>query len=285
MTGAGSCQTRPVPDTDQERLARLLAAYDNQVRPAEARDPGPGAHAEPDGPVTRVVGRAQGFVHAPAELALDGDELDALIARQRDFFAARGEEVEWKTRAHDRPADLGRRLVAAGFVAEERETVLIGSAADLAAEPEPTLPAEVVIRQVTADADMHRIAALESEIWGRDLSGLATSLIGRVRGDGGPAAVFVAEAGDRIVSAAWLVFVPGTEFAGLWGGSTLAEWRGRGIYRSLLSRRARLAVAHDVRYLQVDATEDSRPVLERLGFAVVTHTTPYVWTPPATPTP
>jgi hypothetical protein len=279
VTGAGSCQTRPVHNADHVRLARLLSAYDDQVRPAEARDLGPGVHAEPDGPVTRVVGRAQGFLSVPAELGVDGEELDALIARQRDFFAARGEAVEWKTRAHDRPAGLCGRLAAAGFVPEERETVLIGSAADLAAEPAPEPPAEVAIRQVTEDADMHRIAELESEIWGMDLSGLATDLIGRVRGGAGPAAVFAAEAGGRVVSAAWVLFLPGTEFAGLWGGSTLVAWRGRGIYRSLLSRRARLAVARGVRYLQVDASEDSRPVLERLGFAVVTHTTPYVWKP------
>jgi hypothetical protein len=37
----------------------------------------------------------------------------------------------------------------------------------------------------------------------------------------GTMAVFVAEAGGEVVSTAWLVFKPGTEFAGLWGGSTL----------------------------------------------------------------
>jgi hypothetical protein len=34
-----------------------------------------------------------------------------------------------------------------------------------------------------------------------------------------------------------------------------------------------------VKYLQVDASEDSRPILEGLGFVAVTTTTPYVWTP------
>lgn len=41
-----------------------------------------------------------------------------------------------------------------------------------------------------------------------------------------------------MVSAAWLVIIPGTEFAALWGGSTLAEWRRKGIYRALVARRA-----------------------------------------------
>ena len=62
--------------------------------------------------------------------------------------------------------------------------------------------------------------------------------------------------------------------------STLAAWRGRGIYRALVAVRARRAVARGVRYLQVDASDDSAPILRRLGFGAVTTTTPYVWTPP-----
>jgi hypothetical protein len=36
-----------------------------------------------------------------------------------------------------------------------------------------------------------------------------------------------------------------------------------------------------VRYLEVDASDDSAPILRRLGFRAVTTTTPYVWMPPA----
>jgi hypothetical protein len=87
------------------------------------------------------------------------------------------------------------------------------------------------------------------------------------------------EAGGRVVSAALLVFKPGTDFAGLWGGSTVLEWRGRGIYRALVAERAKLACARAVRYLQVDASDASLPILLKLGFEAVTTTTPYVWTP------
>jgi 3-oxoadipate enol-lactonase len=38
-----------------------------------------------------------------------------------------------------------------------------------------------------------------------------------------------------------------------------------------------------VRYIEVDASDDSRPILERLGFVTVTTTTPYVWPPPTGP--
>jgi hypothetical protein len=32
-------------------------------------------------------------------------------------------------------------------------------------------------------------------------------------------------------------------------------------------------------YLLVDASDDSRPILERLGFAAITTTTPFKWSP------
>ena len=75
-----------------------------------------------------------------------------------------------------------------------------------------------------------------------------------------------------------LQVVPGTDFAGIWGGSTLPEYRGRGIYRALVSARARSAVDLGVRYLHSDSTDMSRPILERSGLVPVTTTTPYVWT-------
>ncbi|MGW0875432.1 hypothetical protein ACWD3Z_33850 [Streptomyces sp. NPDC002740] len=100
----------------------LLAAYDAQLRGAP---PHAATHA-PDGPLTRAVGPLRALVSGPPDLGLHGRELDELIARQRDFFAARGEAVEWRLRAHDTPADLPDRLAAAGFTPHPPSTVLIG---------------------------------------------------------------------------------------------------------------------------------------------------------------
>jgi GNAT superfamily N-acetyltransferase len=120
---------------------------------------------------------------------------------------------------------------------------------------------------------------MESEVWGEDFAWLAKDLQGRVAAEPGNVVVLVAEAAGRVVSAAWLVFKDGTDFAGLWGGSTLVEWRGQGIYKALVARRAQIAQNRGVKYLQVDASEDSEPILRRLGFIAITTTTPYVWTP------
>lgn len=262
----------------------LLAAYDGQLRGAP-RVPPAGVTYEEDGPLARAVGQFRGFVTAPADLGVTGGDLDALIARQRDFFAARGEAVEWKVRGHDRPADLPERLLAAGFAAEDQETVFIGLTDRLAAEVElpdgPDGPDGVGIRQVTSDEDFRRVARMLGVVWGLDFGWLAGDLAARRAAAPEDLAVFVAEAGGEVVSAAWLVRRAGTDFAGLWGGSTLPAWRGRGIYRALVATRARLAAGLGVPYLQVDASADSAPILRGLGFHAVTTTTPYVWTPPA----
>ena len=258
----------------------LLRAYDEQMR--GIGNPGrAGLIVERDGPVLRVAGQHRGFVTGPRDLGVDGPELDALVARQRDYFAARGQAVEWKTRGHDRPASLTGRLRAAGFVPEDRETVVIGVAADMAGDP--AVPAGTVLREVTADADLNAIAAMESAIWGQDMSFIGEDLIARRAYAPADIMVFAVtdEAAGQVVSAAWIIFYPGTDFAYLAGGSTLAAWRKRGIYRALVAVRAARAAARGTRFVMVDASDDSAPILGSLGFTAVTTTTPYVWTPGA----
>src|SRR4030095_16904448 len=93
----------------------------------------PGATLVFDGPVRRLSGvDDRGFVTYISVADLAPPDLDALIARQRDVFAAEGQAVEWKLHGHDEPPDLADRLRAAGFEPEEQETVLIGLAEPLA---------------------------------------------------------------------------------------------------------------------------------------------------------
>lgn len=255
------------------KAAVLLAAYDDQLRGgAEAAD----VPTSTDGPVIRVEYPNRGFV---SYRSLEGiDDLDALIVRQRDYFAGKNQPVEWKTRGHDLPADLTDRLTAAGFVAEERETVVIAESADIVERLSGRDQIEgVTIRRTAEESDFARIAAMESTVWDQDWSWLTDDLIRRQAT--GLTDIFVAEAGGEVVSAAWAVYKKGTDFTGLWGGSTLAQWRGKGIYKALVAVRAARAVELGYKYLQVDASDDSSPILQRLGFLAVTTTTPYVYTP------
>ncbi|WP_117666111.1 GNAT family N-acetyltransferase [Micromonospora sp. MW-13] len=257
----------------------LREAYDNQLR-ASVPDPLPaGVTVERDGPLVRILGLDHGGFLSYRDLGgLTGAALDELIARQVEVFRTRGEPVEWKLHGHDEPADLPDRLRAAGFVPEEREAVVIGPVAPLAAAL-PVVPEGIRLREVTARADLDRIVVMEEEVWGGSRGHLADGLEREIATDPQSITVVVAEAGETVVSAGWVRYVPGTGFATLWGGSTLQGWRRRGVYRALVSHRARLAAQRGRTLLQVDASDDSRPILERLGLVPVTTTTPYIYTP------
>jgi GNAT superfamily N-acetyltransferase len=260
--------------------SELLTAYDAELRTHVPSRLPEGVTFERDGPLLRWYGAAgRGFVLYRDLDGLAGPELDELIARQVRVYAERGESFEWKLHGHDRPADLPERLRAAGLVPEEEETVVIAPVAEIAGPPR--LPEGVSIREVTARSDFERIEGLERTIWGEDHGWLPDMLESEQRADPEGLAVVVAEAGGDVVCAAWARFEGGTSFVTLWGGATLPEWRGRGIYRATVAHRANLAAERGFRFLEVDASSDSRPILERLGFTPVTTTTPYVWSPPA----
>ncbi|WP_229399478.1 GNAT family N-acetyltransferase [Micromonospora okii] len=260
-------------------VTTLREAYDAQLRP-EIPDPLPaGVTVERDGPLVRVLGLDhRGFLTYRNLGGLAGAELDELIARQVAFFRERGEAVEWKLNGHDEPADLADRLRAAGFEPEGQETVVVGPVAALAGAV-PVLPDGVRLREVTARADLERIAELERKVWGVDRSHLVPGLLKEIEADPQSITIVVAEAGETVVCAGWVRYLRGTGFASFWGGATLPEWRGRGIYRALVGYRARLAQQRGLTLVQVDCSPDSRPILERLGLVAVTTTTPYIYTP------
>jgi GNAT superfamily N-acetyltransferase len=275
----------------------LLALYDEQER-ARLDAHGEGEVVERVGGVVRVLyGSGRCFVTAPG---LDDADADAAIAEQVRFFAGldggAGRAFEWKVYGHDRPADLGRRLVAAGFRAEDDEAFVVGSTTDVLAATEGTrLPAGLRLREVdaaTLERDVVRIADLHTEVWGEPIPGYAERLLADKRADPSAVRLYVVETTDgaaRVVSAARLELRPAwpgdadgrprSDFAGLWGGSTVADWRGRGVYRSLVRVRAQHAAEAGVPWLQVDASPDSRPILERLGLRVLDTTTPHIWDP------
>ena len=260
--------------------AALLAAYDAQLR-VRVPDPLPaGWTVDRDGPLVRFRPQGdRGWVLYRDLGGLEGAALDELIERQVRQFTDLGGRFEWKYHGHDLPADLPARLVAHGFVPEDLETIEIGRVDAIAGPPRP--PDGVTLREVTARRDLERIADLESKVWDEDNADYADQLEVEIAADPTALTVVVAEAGDTVVSAAWMRFERGTEFATMWGGATLAEWRGRGIYRALVAYRANLAAERGFRYLETDASRDSQPILEQLGFVPVTTSTPYVWAPPA----
>lgn len=250
----------------------LLALYDDQLRRA-ARPDGPGCRIERAGSVVRQTGPAHAW-NGVLWSGLDDGTADAAIAAQLAHYRAEGVPFEWKLYGHDGPADLGARLLAAGFEAEEPETLLVAEAAGQGGAVE--LPDGVELREVTDPEGVRQVVEVHERAFGTDSSDLGRRLLDRLAADPGTVTAVLALADGVPVSAARLELYPGTDFAGLWGGGTVEEWRGRGLYRALVAHRARVAAAHGHRWLQVDAAPTSRPILQRLGFVPLTTTTPYV---------
>jgi hypothetical protein len=196
---------------------------------------------------------------------------DALAHYQQDQGI---EKVEWKTRGHDHAPALHEILLKNGFIPDEPESIMIGEARLLAVDV--PLPAGVTLRRVTEEADVRMMSAMQDEVFGDPNADMADALLHRLAIDDGME-LWVAEAEGRFVSAGRLEPVRGTNFAGIWGGATRIEWRGRGIYRALTAARAHSALRMGKTLINSDSTECSRPILERSGLVKVSTTTPYRW--------
>ena len=243
--------------------SEILARYDTEMRQGPSLDPG--IRIDRVGSIVRAAGRYNCILYSH----LDADNVDAAIAEQKTHFRAAGTEVEWKVYAHDPPADLAARLEAAGFKADDPETLMAFDLAnDLADSPTAT---RIDIRRIH---DMHGLAdliAVNRAIWTHGSESIYKSYAERLHD---PSLVlYVAYENEEPVAAARLEMPAHRTFAGLWGGCTLSAYRGRGFFRALVATRAREARAHGFRFLNVDAAETSRPILERLGFTALTGVT------------
>jgi hypothetical protein len=265
---------------DDSNRARFLAAYDEQLR-TDAETPS-AIKVTRLGPlrlVTFLNGR--GFVTYQNLGGADERGIRSLVSEALTHYQADPEitRVEWKTRGHDHAPGLHEALREHGFTPDDPESIMIGEAAALAVDV--PLPSGVTLRRVTEEFDVRAMSAMQDEVFGDPVSNeMADALLRRLSlGDG--MELWVAEADDRIVSAGRLEPVRSTVFAGIWGGATRREWRGRGIYRALTAARARSALDLGKTLIQSDSTEYSRPILERSGLLKVSTTTPYVWRRPA----
>ncbi|MEV4947747.1 GNAT family N-acetyltransferase [Streptomyces sp. NPDC053755] len=261
---------------DSSHYPALLRRYDRQLR-LGARPDGPGSRVERDGPVVRQTGPEHAW-NGVLWSGLDETGADAVIARQIRHYTRHGRRAfEWKLYGHDGPADLAVRLRAAGFTAEDQETLMVAETAALPTAVE--LPDGVELRPVTDAAGVRLVTEVHDRAFGGDGSSLGRQFTDRLAAEPGAVTAVLAMAGDEPVSAARLELYPGTDFAGLWGGGTVPPWRGRGLYRALVAHRTRIAAEHGHAYVQVDAADTSRPILQRLGFVPLTTTTPYVYVP------
>ena len=259
--------------------SELLRLYDAEARCRIDRLP-PGVRVEWDGPVLRMIGpdrRAES--NAVLFTRLDHAGADDAIARQVAFFSENRRSFEWKHFSHDEPPDLPHRLAAAGFEAAEAETFV---ALDLAREMRAPASPAIEIRRIEDPSAFGVIEAVNVAVYGdaRHAAWLAQVIREEKEADPDGIALYAAFADEKPVSVGWLRHRRGDAFGSLWGGSTLPGYRGRGAYCALVAARAEEARGRGCRWLTVDCSPMSLPILERRGFERLAVITPFIWSCP-----
>jgi GNAT superfamily N-acetyltransferase len=206
---------------------------------------------------------------------LNAANLADIIREQITYFEGIGQDFEWKVYNYDTPSDLKAQLVARGFEAGEAEAVL---ALDLQEAPPALLtPVTHDVRRITHPDKINDILAVQEEVWQEDLTWLARRLAEGLRHAPEHLSLYAAYVEGVPVSSAWIEFYKHSQFAALWGGSTLPDYRKRGLYLALLAARTQEAYHRGVRFLTVDASPMSRPILEKFGFQLLTYAHPCKW--------
>jgi hypothetical protein len=241
----------------------------DSLRGRVPRWPGVGAVVERDGPIVRTHYGTHGTVdHAP----LAPGDLDALVARQVEAFASRGEPAEWKVYAHDE-ADVTPHLLAAGFTPGWARAVLVGPITGAADDDRfrTTWDHEERLRvtELAARCGPHRTPFPEFEADGTPFDRESEVLV----------------TGPEVAAAAWAAEVPETGFMVLEGiadpaSTHVADFVGWDWQRSATPAWIRRPAVHQ---LLAEADGALRDALEAAGMRAVTTVTSYHWRPASPP--
>ena len=247
--------------------AEILRQLDEQRRTVAAA----GETLETVGPITRARS-ADGSHHWIIHSSLAEEDADAIIAREVAHYRRLGVRCEWKLFAHDAPGDLKERLRRHGFEIGPLEAVMVFNLSQSAAWIHETNVSNIVrIDREDQIADFRRVA---EAVFRKDYTFTSNELTAALAEGSTNHRGYVAYVDGKPASIGRLYTHPASSFGGLNGGGTLAEFRGRGLYRAVVAARARDAIRSGAKYLMVDALPTSRPILERLGFERLTDTWP-----------
>jgi GNAT superfamily N-acetyltransferase len=255
--------------------AQILALYDQEQRIAIEY---PGTIKEVTPHVVRFTRPAPGMNFILYHW-LDGADSAAVIAEQVAHFAPLGQPFTWKLFEHDGPAGLAERLIDAGFVADDDPGMVM--VLDLAAAPAPNRfappePTGVDIRQISSRDQLDDVIAIMEQVWGGNFAWIEQRLGDHLEIPG-YLSVYAAYVDGQPACASWVYFSPRSQFASLWGGSTVERYRKRGLYTALLARRVREARERGYRFLIIDASPMSQPIVAGHGFQKLTVQVDYEW--------
>ncbi|WEM41341.1 GNAT family N-acetyltransferase [Photobacterium sp. DA100] len=206
---------------------------------------------------------------------LNEQSAKAAIEREVAYFSQLGKAFEWKTYCTDLPQNIGELLLSNGFEQQESESFMALELSTVSGrEVDDSRIVEVFDAKGIRDA-----VCVQEQVWGGNFDWQYTHLLNMKTQTPDNIAIYVVYDDGKPVTSAWIVYNDESPFAGIWGGSTIAEYRGRGHYSLLLNKRINEAKKRGKQYLIIDASEMSRPIVAKHGFVFVSTTTPYIFEP------
>ncbi|WP_084668212.1 GNAT family N-acetyltransferase [Myxococcus stipitatus] len=269
QTSANPPKEHPIP---------ILERFEQLVRRRTATQDPAWCYEQGEGFVRALGPSPSPFDNSLCWARTDEGNADAVIQAQVEHFRARGRAFMWKVYTQDEPHDLEARLLRAGFEVESRVSwAVFDTACPL--PPASTRPG-VELRRVESASELLAAMEVQEVVWKEDCQWLLHSLTEELRNQPELLRVFVGWAGAKPVCSSWLRIEEGTPFASLWGGSVHPDFRGQGLYRAMVAARAQEARQRGITYLHVEAGDMSRPILEHLGFQVLSRVAKCIYRPP-----
>lgn len=260
-----------IPAMDDATILRQLDAERQTVADSDCR-----LEKTPD--VVRAFSVGSGWTGIVYS-RFSASETERIVQAEIEYFTRLNRDFEWKVYSHDEPLDLLTHLRDRGFRIGEEESLMVRDLVELPPSLLAPLPEGVTVRPVRDEQRIADFLSLESAIWACEPGKTRELLLSTLSDPTQRNLGFVAYSDGKPIGFGRVTASPHSQFSGLWG-SVLPNYRGRGVYRALLSARIQHIRKFDsIRYLRVDALPTSRPILEKYGFKVVASTWPAEWPP------
>ncbi len=248
----------------------LLVRYDKDLR---LRIMYPEARKEITRDVVRIIRKAPGMNVVAFTFANEA-KLHNVIHQEVDYLTRLKQPFTWKVYDHDLLPSLKDKLASHGFVGDDDPADVM--VLDIKNAPASLFqPMQADIRRISSLDGLKDIIHVLDKVWGghntwvNERLGMHLSVPGYL-------SVYAAYVGNQPASIAWTYF-PRGQFATLFAGSTIAEYRKQGLYTSLLSTRLKEIRERGYRYAVVETGAMSKPIVAKYGFQHLTTVYDYEW--------
>lgn len=198
-------------------------------------------------------------------------DADAAPHVDAEMAAVRGRAavLMWKLYGHDRAHDaLREALLARGFEENDPSTLMVAAVDTVLAALPATASGRLAARQLKTVQDLDAYQQIWDDVWpGAPNARYVNDYKSRIEQHDLGILFYAGFAADgEAVTSGYMFHHPGDPIALLCGGTTKAAWRRQHAYTLMLAVRAQAAAARGARYLAVEASPESQPILARLGF-------------------